>query len=469
VDSRVQALSKGRSQREFRLSSVQLRFNDQLPEHLEAQLALSPEKEAVLSFRPDAEGKVSREAVDEELRHLEQVRKNPERILSRAGSDPLLTEALESHVKKARGLEASSTPHVSGAGKAAVGTGLAQSLMSVMMNQDLKERGAQDRVGYHWVQGVGDADSVANLVIKRPLQSASLRMARGALGLGANGLGLYGAGMSAVDLSQALKEGDAARALSSGTKTGVLGGSVARSLGRPLTERVLSTGAKVAARKAALAGAGEVLGVMTGPVGLTALAVGDMAAMGIEWRTEAYYGSIEKIYSQAQFEDLRLGPGFKRPVMTPSGILGSLKSIETNVDSDESSRQSRFINEALSLGRGLAMREVLGLSIDPVGSEDPAVLARLFAGSAAFNPLATNVPPMIKELCRKKELKCTRRESREAGHFGDSVQYEVETADYSMAMADFVLKEKAKYKAKFTKELQEALASGAADQDWIAF
>ncbi|MBU6376242.1 MAG: hypothetical protein KGQ59_09625, partial [Bdellovibrionales bacterium] len=469
VNDRVQALSRGRSPAEYKLSAVDLRFDEALPEHLEAQLKLTPDKQAVISFRPDAEGKVSREAVDEELRHLEQVRKNPEKILSRAGSDPLLLEALESHVKRARGVESSGSPHVSSAGKAAVGTGLAQSLMSIVMNQDLKERGADDRASYHWVQGVGDADSVANLAIRRPLQSASLRMARGALGLGANGLGVYGAGMSAMDLTQALKEGDSSRALSSGMKTGVLGGSVARSLGRPLAERVLSEGARMAARRAATSGAAKVLGTVTGPVGLTALAVGDMAAMGIEWRTEAYYGSIEKIYAQTQFEDLRLGPQFKRAVMTSNGILGSLKSLQTNVDSDEESRNTRFRLEATALARGLATRQVLGFSIEPMASDDPQALASLFHGSAAFNPLATNVPPMIRELCRKKELRCSRKENREFGHFGDSVQLETESVDYSLAMADYVLKEKAKYQAAFSKELQAALASGAADEDWIAF
>ena len=47
--------------------------------------------------------------------------------------------------------------------------------------------------------------------------------------------------------------------------------------------------------------------------------------------------------------------------------------------------------------------------------------------------------------------------------------YEVEVTDYSVALADYVLKEKARAKARFEKEWQEALASGKADADWLAF
>jgi hypothetical protein len=94
-----------------------------------------------------------------------------------------------------------------------VKTGLAQSLMSVMMNQDLKSRGLEGQAGYHFVQGIGDADSVMDLAIKKPILSRGLQLARSGLGLAARGIGVYGAGMSAAQLPQALVEGDAGGAV----------------------------------------------------------------------------------------------------------------------------------------------------------------------------------------------------------------------------------------------------------------
>ncbi len=107
IEKRVKALSDGRSARDFRLSKVDVRFDERLPEGLEAQTRLTPDRVVTLSFRLGKDGRVSREALDEELRHLEQIRKNPEKILAQTMGDASRVDAMEAQIKKARGVEAS--------------------------------------------------------------------------------------------------------------------------------------------------------------------------------------------------------------------------------------------------------------------------------------------------------------------------------------------------------------------------
>jgi len=358
-----------------------------------------------------------------------------------------------------------------------VGGGIAQSLMTIIKDRDLKSRGLESQGGYNAIMGVGDADTAVNLAFKNPATTKGMQLARGALGLGARGVGVFGAGMSAVALKQALSEGDMNAATSSATKTAVLGGSVLRPLAKPIANAVLSESAKVAARRAGASGLAKVVGTATGPIGMAALTIGDVAVQSAEWRAAAYYGSMQKIYSEAQVESLGLGPDYRQVLLTPAGIAGSLKSIQTNVEGDGKFIEQRFKSEVNSLAESLAKREVLGLSIEPMSGDSASALAKHFAGSAPFNPLASNVPPFIKELCKKKQLKCTRTETRYnvgMGGFGgigggNPSSFEVPVEDYSVAMADYVLKEKAKEKAVFEKQWKDALSSGKADADWLAF
>jgi HEAT repeat protein len=390
----------------------------------------------------------------------------------RAAAQSLRIAPRSAPIQPARGVEAVPPSRGSSAGATSVKSGLAQSLMSVIMNQDLQERGLEGQAGYHFIQGIGDADSVMDLTVKKPLQSRGLQLARSGLGLAARGIGIYGAGMSAAQLRQALADGDAGGAVTAGAKTSVLGGSALRQFAKPVAGRLLTEGGGALARRAGSSGAAKVLGTATGPVGLTALAVGDIGAMAMEWRAVAYYGSIEKIYSQSQQELLRFGPGFEKSVMTNAGIRASLKHLQTNIEPEM--RDARFQLEAKALSESLAMREVLGLSTEPMGADTPTALAEELKSNGAFNPLASNVPQFIKDLCKRGELTCKRTEKRYAvgmGGVGSVAQssYEAEVEDYSVAMADYLLKEKAKAKAKFEKEWKEALTSGKADADWLAF
>ncbi len=107
IEKRVKALSDRRSARDFRLSKVDVRFDERLPDGLEGQTRLTPDRVVTLSFRVGKDGRVSREALDEELRHLEQIRKNPEKILAQTMGDASRVDAMEAQIKKARGVEAS--------------------------------------------------------------------------------------------------------------------------------------------------------------------------------------------------------------------------------------------------------------------------------------------------------------------------------------------------------------------------